>query len=337
VTELLDSTLQNNDVLSSTDNIQSLPRVNTSAADAVLSALAYADLFDYPLSLDEVTRFQVGTRLSHAEVGGQLALLQADGLIMVRDGHSPKGTLYCLAGREATFEIRHSRELESQQVWQRARRYFPILTRIPYVRMVAVTGALAVNNIDDRPDIDLLVLAEPGRVWLCRRFLVALVRVARLFSDDLCPNYILSTSKLALDQRDFFTAHELAQMVPVFGAPLYRAMLRDNSWAVDFLPRAFDGGAPVARRAQRPSYNGRKRPLVRIVERLLSLSLFDAWERWEMLRLKRKLSTEVGEAAEVICTPEQCKGHTGLHRHNILARFKLRLAELGLATRIHDA
>src|SRR5437773_7637929 len=110
--------------------------------------------------------------------------------------------------------------------------------------MVAVTGALAVNNVGKLPDIDLLVVAQEGRVWLCRRALIMCVRVARLFGDDLCPNYIISDQSLDLDQRDFFTAHELAQMVPLYGPGVYRRMIKRNPWAWRYLPCAFDGAAP---------------------------------------------------------------------------------------------
>ena len=49
-----------------------------------------------------------------------------------------------------------------------------------------------------------------------------------------------------------------------------------------------------------------------------------------MRRLQRKLRPKYGELAEVICSPEQCKGHTGLHRHWITTRYEQRLHELDL-------
>src|SRR6185503_10573665 len=176
---------------------------------AVLAAIVYADLFDYPLTLGELTRYQIGSRLSTGQIAGMLATdPRLDGNLAHEKGY------YSLAGRRSLARTRLERERRSAKLWPRAAVYSRWISRLPYVRMVAVTGALAVNNVGTLPDIDLLVVARAGRVWLCRRALIMCVRVARLFGDDLCPNYIISDQSLDLDQRDFFTAHELAQMVP---------------------------------------------------------------------------------------------------------------------------
>lgn len=283
-----------------------------------LAALAYADLFDYPLTLEQVVRFQVGTQYDHAEIASCLRQM-----VGASGEASNSGALYCLRGRETTFQVRRQREQVSARIWRRARLWARIVARTPFVRMVAVTGALSMNNIVGKPDIDLLVLTQPGRVWICRRLLILQVRLARLFGDDLCPNYILSSQHLELDQRDFFTAHELAQMVPLYGQTLYREMLAHNGWSRRFLPAAFPRPSRVIKQT---SVQRRKR----LSERLLGASLFDAWEAWELRRLRRKLAPQIGMAAEVVCSPEQCKGHTGLHRSSVLMRFRERLEQLGI-------
>src|SRR3954467_1047595 len=203
---------------------------------SVLSAVAYADLFDYPLTLDELVRYQAGSIACRDQIADLLAthpdlptpLVEGSGYYSLRDGK-----------RDLARTRRH-RARRSAMLWKRAVSYSRLISRLPYVRMVAVTGALAVNNVGSLPDIDLLVVASTGRVWLCRRALIMLVRLARLRGDDLCPNYIISEDTLDLDQRDFFTAHELAQMVPLYGLEIHARMIEHNAWARDYLPSAFD-------------------------------------------------------------------------------------------------
>jgi hypothetical protein len=141
--------------------------------------------------------------------------------------------------------------------------------------------------------------------------------------DDLCPNYVLSEASLKLSQRDFFTAHELAQMVPLFGAPMYEHMLAANAWAEAYLPVL---STPISLDEGKQSRTNRRGR----VERLLSSRAFDRWERWELARLRRKLRSQIGQGAEVVLTPDQCKGHTGHHRAAVMTRFMSRLAEMGL-------
>ena len=297
-----------------------IPTVTSELDQSILRTLAYSDLFDYPLTAAEIWRYQAGTSYSADEVGEALhshALLRWQ--LSHRDGY------YCLRGRESVFETRDQRLAASLPVWRRARLYARIISRLPFVRMVAVTGALAVDNLGDRPDIDFMIVTAPGRVWVGRRMIVAIVRLARLAGDDLCPNYIVAGSALEIDQHDLFTAHELAQMVPLYGPRVYSTIMERNSWAREYLPVAF--------REPREAPRARRRGLfARVAERVLRAPTLDSWEQWEMKRLRGMLRPLIGEDAEVVCSPEQCKGHTGRHRHWITTRYEQRLAELGLSS-----
>ena len=291
---------------------------HTSGPESLLAALVYADLFDFPLTVEELQRYQVGTTLGLKEVTAALGDER-----VLKDTIRDKSGLYALRGREASILLRSLRRSRSRRLWPRARAYSRIASFLPFVRLIAVTGALAVENLGERPDIDFLVVAADGRVWICRRALILLVRLARLLGDDLCPNYIISEKNLTLDQRDFFTAHELAQMVPLVGREQYSRMIASNDWAASYLPCAFNRSEP-----QVPS--SRPGVLKRLVEAVLRLKVFDRWEEWELARMRRQLRPLLGIAAEVVCSANQCKGHTGLHRRSVLTRFAAALVSRGL-------
>ncbi|HUS15157.1 MAG TPA: hypothetical protein VM536_09095 [Chloroflexia bacterium] len=285
-------------------------------ARAVLRTLAYSDLFDYPLTAAEIARYLVGDSSGRAAVHEALA-------------HDPvllhlverQGPFYFLPGRAALVAVRQARRADSLRLWRRAMRYSRLLRQFPFVRMIAVSGALAMQNVAGNPDIDLLVIVTPGRVWICRRLLILAVRAIRLRGDEICPNFILAADHLALPQQDLFTAHELAQMRPTAGYTVYRRMLDHNGWLRDHLPNA----APWPPRTADPA------PLriQRVAERVLGTRALDGWERWEMARLAGKLGG--GADDEVACTPHQCKGHTGYYRRHFLARYAEHLDGLGLA------
>jgi hypothetical protein len=195
------------------------------------------------------------------------------------------------------------------------------MSHLPFVRMVAVTGALAMDNMADG-DIDYLVITEPGRLWLCRALIVGLVRLAALRGTELCPNYFLSERALELTERNLFTAHEVTQMVPLAGLPTYQRMRELNRWTDSYLPNA--AGAPRRVAAIEPG----PRPTHRIVERTLRSRVCSPLERWEMARKVRKLGMRGNGHAEAAFGPDWCKGHFGDHGQATLARYAERLEAL---------
>ena len=164
---------------------------------------------------------------------------------------------------------------------------------------------------------------DPGRVALERAIVVGLVRTAALRGVELCPNYFLSERALALDERNLFTAHEVAQMVPLTGIQTYQRMRSLNRWTDTYLPNA--GGHPRRLAPVEP----RPRRTRRILESTLRSRLASPFERWEMARKVRKLGQRSNGHAEAAFGPDWCKGHFGDHGQLTLSRYDERLHALG--------
>ncbi|MDW8327377.1 MAG: hypothetical protein RMK99_12480 [Anaerolineales bacterium] len=281
---------------------------------AVLRTLAYADVFDYALRLADVQRFLIAATGSASETE---AALEAG----VRAGRfTHDNGLYSLCGRDEILKLRPERERLSAELWRHARRWGAAMAGLPFVRMVAVTGALAMSNAtsgDD--DIDLLVITVPGRVWLARALCISLVRVARRFGVNLCPNYVLSAAALEQSPRNLYIAHELAQMVPLSGFALYARMMAANEWVLGFLPNSRVGGWEWV--------ESRKYPLQGLGERVLSNGLGDRLERWERERKQRKFAHEATHSAAARLDADHVKGHFNDHGVRVLAEYERRLKQ----------
>ncbi len=283
---------------------------------AIVQAVAYADVFDYPLTADEVHRYLIGVPASRATVRTALSSGRLIPGMLARSGR-----YYSLVGREPTVQTRRARATSAAGYWRRAVRYGHQIGNLPFVRMVAVTGALAMDNVADG-DIDFLVITEPGRLWLCRALVVGLVRTAALRRDVLCPNYFLSERALELSERNLFTAHEVAQMVPLTGIETYRRMRSLNRWTDAYLPNA--GGHPRRVAAVEPRGHRTRR----LFESTLRSRLGSTLERWEMARKVRRLGQRSNGHAEAAFGPDWCKGHFGDHGQLTLARYDDRLQAL---------
>jgi hypothetical protein len=290
------------------------PQVRT-LRRAVVSTLVYADLFDYPLTHFEIQRYLIGEAAATSRV---TALLVGDAGL--RRHVDRTGDWVHLAGRSHLAKVRRERAAVSADLWPIARHYGARIARLPFVRLVGVTGALAMNNAAVGDDIDLFTLVQPGRLWLCRLFILAIVRLAARRGTTLCPNFLLSTDHLRLSERNLFTAHEIAQMVPLTRTPWYDAFLDANGWVRDFLPNAFaeecTGEGPLNPRSPK-----------RVGTRLLATRLFDPLERWEMERKVRRLrARQERDGGSVAFSVHECRGHFAAHDARILATYSERFA-----------
>jgi hypothetical protein len=285
-------------------------------ADAIVQTIAYSDVFDYPLTLEEIHRYLVGVAATVEQV--QEVLTNGSELATRL---TCSGGYFHLAGRASIVEKRLQRAQVSASLWPKAIHYGHVIARMPFVRMVAITGALSMDNSDPGDDLDYFVITEPGRLWLCRAFVIALVRSAARRGDIICPNYFVSTRALTVTEHNLYTAHEMAQMVPVAGVDLYHRMREMNAWVQEYLPNA--GGAPK----EAPVSAAGPRLGWAAAEALLRTPP-GAWlEHWEMDRKVSKLETQMtaGDPVEAEFGADWCKGHFGGYGRRTLGAMAERI------------
>ena len=285
--------------------------------NAILQTLAYADVFDYPLTAKEIHRYLIGVQTSQ-EVVEQA--LQGKTPVSATTGY------YTLPNREGLTLVRRRREQIAHRMWPQAARYGRVIARLPFVRMVAVTGSLAMNNVDRDPDIDYFIVTGHGRLWMVRAMALAVARLAAVQGVRLCPNYLVSEDALDLPQRTLYAAHELAQMVPIDGLDWYERICRKNSWKEHFLPNA-QGTPPLAGQYGIRSENHNLKPIFEGVLRLPPGAWF---ENWEMKRKILRLSREQSDSPESRFAADCCKGHNLQHGQRTERELSERLQGLHL-------
>ncbi|MCC6613727.1 MAG: hypothetical protein IT320_09635 [Anaerolineae bacterium] len=293
---------------------------------AILRTVLYADVFNFPLTLAEIHHFLIAsTPASLAQIEEALARSPR-----LRDSLCCIDGFFMRVGREDLIDLRRSREDASQALWDAALSYGRWMARVPFVRMVALTGALAVRNAVASDDIDYLIVTRGGRVWMARAFAILLVRLARLRGVELCPNYVLAENALAQERQDIFMAHEVAQMIPLYGRALYERMRHENGWVLAQMPNAqdafHDGGEA--------DIGGGWRLIKRALEGLLGGALGDAFEAWERARKLRRFAPKLQSAYHhARLDAQHVKGHFNDHGHPALHAYIERLR----AYQIEDA
>ena len=288
---------------------------------AVLQTVAYSDIFDYPLTAHEIHRYLIGVEASLEEV----ARTVEDEQICTRTGD-----YFTLPGREEIVNIRMNREARSRELLSQAMNYGRMLGALPYIRMVALTGSLAVMNVSGNQDFDYMLVTAPGRVWTARAFALAINRLARWRGHTLCPNLIISETALEWSVHDLYSARELCQMKLIKGKDVYVRLMKVNGWIRDFLPNAFNANSMNAtNKAQNSLVRGiRIERFQHLLETLLPGNLGDRFENWEMNRKIARFSKQAGFGEETIFNAEICQGNFHHHRQWTRELFEKKLIRL---------
>lgn len=195
-------------------------------------SLLYHDLFEYPLTWEELERWEVKNSLK-----GEFPVEKT-------------GKFYHLPGRGKVLAKRLARQKASRKKKQLARKAAGRILRIPTVLLVGISGALAMENAREEDDVDLLVVTQKGTLWTTR---LAVIQAIEFFGpprrrpedsnveDKLCLNLWLDEDNLAIPggKRNIYTAHEVLQVVPLSSKKgTYSRFIQANNWAREFWPKA---------------------------------------------------------------------------------------------------
>ncbi len=203
--------------------------------DADLVSLLYHDLFDYPLTSFELIKWKPGEKA-----------LKVAGDMVPKVGY--RNGYFFIKQKEGLVFKRTLREKISDKKLLIAKKAAKIIAKIPSVQMVALTGALCMRNCQDEADIDLLVVTKKGVLWSTRFLVYLMLKILQVplrvpgernQKNKLCLNMWLDESDLVWRKRNMFTAHEIAQIVPLFNKDkTHEKFIHKNHWINAYWPNA---------------------------------------------------------------------------------------------------
>ena len=197
----------------------------------ILAALAYFDLFDYPLTQPEIFTY-LRNACSYEDFTNALHKLTGENHVVRFD------EFYSLKENYAQVLRRRTRDIKSRKKIVAAEKIAGLLSCFPFVRGIAVQDAYSKNLADENPSIDLFIITARNRLWLARSFVHGFKRIRFLFKklDALCVNYYTDEEMLQIKEKNIYTAIEVASLIPLRGTEAFQHFYRDNSWYKNFLP-----------------------------------------------------------------------------------------------------
>lgn len=291
----------------------------TGVERAVLATLAYADIFDYPLTLAQIHQFLIGQKAQFADVKKTVERLAADSKI---EKHF---NFYHLPKRGQIVGIRRQRAKFYPEKITTARRSARLLQFLPQINLIGVSGGLAVANANCEDDIDFFIITATSRLWTGRLLATALLSLfgrrrtpeSKKLTNKICLNMFIDEKKMEITPHDLYLAHEVLQMQPIFvRGNTYQRFLAANSWAYQFLPNW---------RKTKPIVNGEG------WLRSKSFSLSTPSLYLETLARRFQLNYMVKRRTIEKITPTKLQFHPQDVHHQVLKIYLQKLKELNLS------
>jgi len=211
----------------------------TKSQRAILQTLTYSDLFDFPLTKEELWRFLKSDQIiSHDSF--EESLLTLDTIA------SDKG-FYFLKNRHSLVQSRYEKEKNSQKKIANSKNVITALSLIPSILFIGISGSLAMNNANNDDDVDLFLITKQNTVWTTRIMALGVLemfgmrrkKTTRDPTNTVCINMLIDEQNISFlpDNHDVYIAHEIAQLTPVFDRNnTYQQFLHANAWITGFMP-----------------------------------------------------------------------------------------------------
>lgn len=300
----------------------------------ILATIAYYDALGQPLTVFETWRHLISAepgerrdvrRVSLGEVAAALDEPDLRRRISCRDG------FYCVSGREALVRRRIREEKPAAAKLRRASRLARVLRAVPFVRMIGITGSLAMKKGKAGSDWDFFVVLRSGRIWTGRTVLTGFLHLIRKRrhgkhrKDRACLNHFLTEDGLRIGTEDLFSANEYMNIIPLTGGETFRRFELRNRWIArlkrNFLP------TEVLPRWHVPE-SRRCLALRSFLERLADSDRLERWLRgWQYRKIMRNPKTAL-PGGRIEATDQALVFLPRPHGPEVHERFRKRFGEL---------
>lgn len=212
----------------------------------ILATIIYYDGLNYPLTGFEVWKYLIRTDYYVAK-NDILNITLAQVVLSLHDKNLNKyiehlNGFYFLKGRKEIVEKRIVNNKISVRKIKKLEKIVWWLRMIPFVRMIGITGALAMKNAKASSDWDLFVVLKYGKIWTGRTLVTFFLhiikkrRYGKNIMDRVCLNFFVTDQSLEVITKDLFSANEYMFLFPLYGTDVYTKFQIKNQWIRNMKP-----------------------------------------------------------------------------------------------------
>lgn len=299
----------------------------------ILATLAYYRVLQWPLSLFEIYRYLVCFKkvedFTLADVQQSLKGLVDNNVVSSQKGFYFFKKDYKLKKR------RVQREKQALKKWILIKKRGVALQNVPFLRAAFISGSVAVGNPSQGSDIDLLIVAQEGRIWTVRAFLHFILgilgwrRREGKIEDRICLNHFLTTANLKIPFENMYNAQTYAHLLPLIDQGKFlRKFKKSNAWIKDYICHS----CLIGEDSIKEDFPVRQSLIQRFLEFLLrgfigrSLEAIFSWAQ----RKKISLHQSKKEDERIYVGKNQLAFHPRMREKRIVTEYEANLREMGL-------
>lgn len=295
-------------------------KVDTRIENSILKTLAYFDIFNYPLLVQEIKQFSPKP-IEENDLNISLNFLVSSGCIYkLNEFYSLRNdislaTKRCLGNERAGV------------ILPKAFKVGAFLYKFPYVRAIAISGSLSKNFADEKGDIDFFIVTKADRLWIARTLMHLFKKFTYITGRQhlYCMNYYVDEACLEIQEKNIYTAVEIKTLMPAAGT--LQPFFERNEWADQILP-----GFSILKEKK----SHRTSRLKKFIEWLFNGSIGDKIDN-HLLRIttRRWLRKEnsgkknmKGEVMNLLTSKHYARSNPNFYQERIIERYELKIAEM---------
>jgi hypothetical protein len=198
---------------------------------SIIKTVAYFDIFNYPMTSEEIRSF-MDIACSEQEQCAALTHLVKEKILFKTT------TFYQLRHDDSLTTTRIKANKLAEKHLVKAKKIATFLSSFPFIKGVAISGSLSKKVATNKSDYDFFIVTQYNCLWLCRFIFSAFIKFASLFGlkKYFCLNYVIDESYMQVEERNIFTATEIATLIPLYGGTVFADFFMANQWIYDFFP-----------------------------------------------------------------------------------------------------
>ncbi len=211
----------------------------TKLTEAIVSTLSFFHIYNLPLSSRKVWELLYKHQATLQEVETELNILAKQNIIFTEKN------LFSLTSID-TLEYDKKRE-EIERRFKKIKKYYWLLSAIPYVESISVINSVAMGNADSESDIDFFVITKPNRLYFVRTFIIMLFKLLGVYktkskiNEQFCFGFYITSNRLSLKDlllsgEDPYMVFWMGTIIPITGEQTYQKFIKENKWIYSFLP-----------------------------------------------------------------------------------------------------